>query len=533
MFENIYQGIIFPDRAENLADSLYSDYRVFLEHWDILSNELRNLYEGMSLRGETHSLVVYGEQGSGKTLFARRLKNDFELCKNNNGSKIDDKENLWARITGGSYASESLINKAIINTDIQHYENDKKWVETLKDWKKQNKNRYSLVILDNAERTYFIQGLLNMNDVEYLQVGKSEGAIELAAERFVELSRGDFRNSVFIMLTNDNDFAKLFKDKVDKQHKNLINVTSLPFPTNKDKETVVRVNINRLNPISYWYCIDKAGPEAKRNVYDAICGEKTYPDSFKAVDEALKTAAKPRIGRPGSKCTLTLFVMADCYSFKNFGLSIFGKVYQDVWEQDWISIITFLDEWGDNIVGNDKRKAMLLSSEWNLRIILVGEPFVNCLIDGDKNLGYVKKLINKLSIIHTPGTHIDTKDEYWNELSKLVSECPVNLKVSNEDFWKKGQVRNNDYERPLKELFSSYNTCSTGFLNYRPDYVIEPYSPCSILNAKDNEIDSINNAIKRSANVIEFTAIKDLDINKITSYLQKKITNYIDILEKQ
>ena len=226
--------------------------------------------------------------------------------------------------------------------------------------------------------------------------------------------------------------------------------------------------------------------------------------------------------------------MANNVEFDNFDLSIFGNVYQDNWKKDWLSITTFLDEWSYKILGNNKLKAMLLASEWNLRIILAGEQFVNCLIEGNgANWNYAKELINHLSTIHTPGTHTDTKNDYWNKLDDLVAGCPVKLGATNDEFWKKGQVRNSDYEKPLKAIFPTYNTNSTGFLSYRPDYVIEPYTPCSILKSKDRNIDSINNSIKRNANVIEFTAIKELDIDKIILYLEKKITNYIDILEKQ
>ncbi len=47
---------------------------------------------------------------------------------------------------------------------------------------------------------------------------------------------------------------------------------------------------------------------------------------------------------------------------------------------------------------------------------------------------------------------------------------------------------------------------SQGFLTYRPDLVVAPYKPCSILDASGKDINLINLAIKRQANVFEFTS---------------------------
>ena len=53
-----YQGIIYPDRAERLGE--FGGYRVFLNHWSALCGQLGQLFEGVSLRGDSRVLAIHG-----------------------------------------------------------------------------------------------------------------------------------------------------------------------------------------------------------------------------------------------------------------------------------------------------------------------------------------------------------------------------------------------------------------------------------------------------------------------------------------
>ena len=71
-------------------------------------------------------------------------------------------------------------------------------------------------------------------------------------------------------------------------------------------------------------------------------------------------------------------------------------------------------------------------------------------------------------------------------------------------------------------------------MSARPDLVIGDYNPCSVLAAANGEIKEINSAVIRSANVIEFTAIKDFTFPKLLSYLgDQKMSNYIFATQEQ
>lgn len=234
-----YQGILFPDKAESLND--FKGYKVFLDHWNPLATELRTFFEGLALRRETRCLGVHGVQSSGKSLFARKLVNDLETTKKENaaGRVVSEQNNLWHRMTGGGSLSPDLIRLATINTDILHIEDDKTWTEQAKMWKSGKKDRYCIIIADNAERAYFRQALVQMTDVEFVQHGDTQPAIRLAAERFVALCRGELRGCLFLILTNNENFLLSFAESVESQHSGLMEITSLPLPVGHDKETII------------------------------------------------------------------------------------------------------------------------------------------------------------------------------------------------------------------------------------------------------------------------------------------------------
>jgi hypothetical protein len=119
-----------------------------------------------------------------------------------------------------------------------------------------DRDRRWIVVLDNAERGHFIQSLVDLSDVDFLRMRDQPQAAGLAAQRFVGHARTTLRGCLFVILTNSVPFADAVDDAINSQHKGMLVRTDLPLPGPKEKETVVRVNTNRLNRISYWYCLD-------------------------------------------------------------------------------------------------------------------------------------------------------------------------------------------------------------------------------------------------------------------------------------
>ena len=179
---------------------------------------------------------------------------------------------------------------------VQVIAEDKDWLSSLLKKVEGDRSRRWIVVVDNAERGHFIQSLIALSDAEFLQMRDTATAAELAAQRFVGYARTTLRGCLFVVLTNSTPFAEAVDAAMQAQHKGMLARTDLPLPGPREKETVVRVNTNRLNRISYWYCLDRAGPAEKSAVYTALSGAETFPGSFAAVDSAIRSSSRTSTG---------------------------------------------------------------------------------------------------------------------------------------------------------------------------------------------------------------------------------------------
>ena len=526
-----YTGIRFPDRAEALPD--FAGYRIFLDPWQPLADDLRAYYEGLALRRESRVLAIHGDQGTGKTLFATKLRDDFVVSKEAGGDDTPDANNLWHRITGGPELSDALITTANTESDLLLIENEAGWVRSTADWIAARKDRRCVVIGDNAERPYFRQGLVEMSDAEFVQFGNSPEATKLAAQRFVEHLRSDLRGALFVLLSNDEVFLLTLDEAVAAQHAGLLTLTQLPLADARTKETVVRVNTNRLNPVSYWFCIDKAGPREKTGVKQALEGASNFPDSFAAVD----TAVRSRTGRPARQNVITLIVLAAIDSAEQLDSRAFGALQRTEAHRGWFTLHVYNLGWAPAEMGT--REASLLESEWVLRVAIAGVPFVQSLIeiaedgtDKPEHIAACARLLAELRTFQGPGTRQATREAYRTGIEEIVADWPSS-DVAVEPFWEQGIIRARTYEAALKELLPGYNLSGEGFLTYRPDYVVSPFRPCSVVEAISDDTEAITSAIRRDAHVFEFTAVNAYSAATIRSYLTSKLPNYVEVTQEQ
>lgn len=531
-----YQRIVYPERAEYLEeDSVFSGYRIFLDHWSDITSYIQECYEVLRTRRFSKSLIIYGKQGCGKSVFANKLSGDFAITKASARLNTIDfnGENIWHRITAG--ANDALksenIKSAANATVVLQVENNKEWISEAEKVVAGNRDRACLVIADNCEKDYFLKGLLNVSDEVYLQTGRSTAAIRSAAHRFVELSRTTLRGCLFIFFTNDEDFALAFDSHVNEQHKGLVDIRDLKMPPDHQKEAIVRINVNRLNSLSYWLCIDRAGPTEKSAVWQTLKSAETFPATFHAVDDAIRSSAQNREGRPARKCILNAFAITNATEVNgSINAELDCGEYEDIYSGTNFAIRIYKSGWGALFGG--MREHQMLSSEWHLKIIVSSDRLASAILAGD---ALAKQTIEELTVYHGPGTHNTTKQAYQTALQNLDADLSRAIPTpGNSGFWAKGSVRNNDYESQLKRIFPSYNTSGSGFLSARPDLIISDYVPCTVLLAANERPETINTAIRREANVVEFTAIKDFTPQKLISYLgSNKIKNYVNAVQEQ
>lgn len=530
-----YQGIIFPDRAESIPN--FPSYRVFLDHWNGLSTALGERFEGVALRGESRVLAVHGEQGRGKTLFAQQLAKDFDATRVNfrssTGTLPFEESNLWHRIAGGLEKDPALVWRATNSAECIHIEDEENWLTGLLPRLEGNKSRNFIVIADNAERTYFRRGLVELGLSEYLAVQDQPQFLTMVAQRLVHLCRTKMSRCLFVALSNDQSFLTGLQSAVEAQHEGLFEVLPLPAPGARDKETIVRINTNRLNQISYWFCLDKAGPDEKKAVYSALNGADSFPASFRAVNNAIRRATPARTGRPAKKNVISLIALCNAETLPNND-SALGDVDAVEIDISWFRSVKYRLNWAKLAIA-DERERGLLESEWQFRAVYLGNPFVRSLLSNDmaSHSVQLRRLLDGLKPVYGPGTLSTTRDAVKANARSLSAGWIDDPTVDVADFWARGQARSTIYEPRLSTLIPEYNRSSAGFLTYRPDAAITAFHPCSILNFMSDDQTEINAAIRRDAHVFEFSAFAEPTPAAIQTYLKGKLINYVKITQEQ
>ncbi len=525
-----YPGIRFPVRAELLGD--FQSYRVFLDPWEPIAEELRQRWEPLSNRGETSILAIYGPQGAGKTLLTKKLVEDFQISRPGNAPA--DENNMWHRVVGrdGKRLNSDLIKQKTAKTVLEEIENKTSWVADASRVLAGQADRACVLLADNAERGYFRQGLVEMSDVEFMSLTDSEGLNRLAAQRLVEHMRGDLKGSMLVLLSNDDLFLLALQEQVDLQQKHLMEIVPLRLPDAPTKETIIRVNTNRLNPVTYWSSIDQGTNDDREALKRALEGESTFPDSFMAVDKA----SRNRTGRPAKRNVITLIALANSDRAAEVGVQGFADVKRTEIDHEWMSAYLFEEGWAPAEM--DGRERTLLESEWVLRVATLGLPFIRSLLDAGGNprpaehWDAVSGLLNALKTFQGPGTKAPARAQYTAGLQATVDDWPASARDLS-PFWGAGQPRAGVYETALKELLPGYDTRADGFLGVRPDSVVSPFKPCSVTSAVNDTNEAIRRAIRREAHVFEFTALAQPTAAGIRTYLKDKLPNYVQVTQEQ
>ena len=537
-----YNRIIYPERAEYLSEQKFRSYKVFLSHWDALSAKIKSNFEEAHLRRVSKTLIVHGAQSTGKTLLANKLSQDFNTTAATIQAVLPlsyDESNVWHRTVTGFGKNPELVAENTRATALLHIEDDKDWIKKTKQFCGSNTGRTALVIADNCERDYFVQGLLGIDDIDFLRIGRTSELVRSAAQRFVALCRGELRGAMLLMFTNDELFAQAFEAAVNTQHQGLVEAAAMPMPSPRDKETVIRVNTNRLNSFSYWYCLDRAGIDEKKNTYRTLTAASTpaapggYKAAFEAVDRAIQRATPSRIGRPPKKCLLTFFVLTDRDDVRGVADKFaLGANSRNVNDNALIDVVTYSDDWTSTLQFGDDRQRRLLQSEWNLRLVLVGNQFVSTLLAGGQR-PLVRRLIDATLVYHGPGTQTYTLNAHKSNIDTDVASLIALPYNNNAAFWALGQVRSGQYESALRAILPMYSTARTGFMHYLPDYSPEPYRPCELSSSSSDADSEINEAIRRNAVACEFTSIKDSSASQLQTYLDRKLPNYVEVMQEQ
>jgi hypothetical protein len=523
-------GIRFPDRAERLSGGKFEEYKVFVDFWRPLTEALTESFRALFVRGEASIIGIHAPQGAGKTMFATQLLNDFEATVEGLKKGFQpDSENLWHRVSSGGQMDMPTITAVTGEVDLTVVKNDEKWASTLVS-DVTTREKPTIALADNAENVYFVRGLVDVPAADLIALRKSGDVADPAAEELVRLARNELAGTLLILLTNKPDFLDQIASEVEARHEGLMKVLPLPLPDADEKEKAVRVNTNRLNKVSYWSCLDRAGPNEKEAVRERLLDATTFPRAFSAVDRAIKSAPRTRPGRPAKRNLLSLVVLT---SDSSASIDLPGAVVvDDEVSHEWCASKLFDRGWAPRSIGD--QEASLLESEWLLRVVVLGEPFVAALLASGSSTEFadaVKGLIEAFQVTLGGTSSLDERDAFRAAIIERVDGWPESQETDLADFWRRGQNRSQLYEPALKNLFPTYDTGGRGFLDYRPDLVIADFVPCSISKATART--AIPNAIQRNAHVQEFTSTRVASAEAVLGYLDPKLLNYVRITRDQ
>lgn len=399
----LYKRLHFPVRAENLGQ--FSTYQVRLDHWRPLALPFEDAFTGVYERGSSAVLLIHGAQGSGKTLFCDRLERDFERATQ--GELEPRADNLWHTLVGGEPPRRDTIAQATAGTALRRVRPDEGWLAGERAFASQDKRfKVRLFLIDDAHNEVFLSELAKIALDWFRSKPRREaeiGALASVAQNLVFECRNDFQRSIFVLASKETDLMRELHAEIERSHARLAMIQELPLPVAEVKETIVRTNTNRLNSVSYWYCLDAAGPAEKERVYQVLQQQKGFTDSFLAVDDALKSSA--RAGRPANRNVITLVTLgADPQDAKAF----LEAREVDAAEEHLgpnLGVWYSRGQWASQLVGGDAelaRRAELVQSEFALRWVALGMRGAYALCQPPVALDLGSRLLEAIQFFPSP-----------------------------------------------------------------------------------------------------------------------------------
>lgn len=545
--DQLYHRLRFPKRAEFLGQ--FDTYQVHLSHWSPLSPPFQDAFETVYTRGDSSILLIHGAQGSGKTLFCYRLEGDFDRARK--GSHQPDPDNLWHNLVGGNPLQESVIRTATQNTAVRRIKPEPGWLKRMATVARDDQDkRVRIFLLDDAHRDVFICDWSGVSQEWYLaQVDQKKQwqVLGTMAQRMVEDCRGDFQRSIFVLVSNQREMMERLKTELDRWESGLATLQELPLPSPASKEKIIRTNTNRLNRVSYWYCLDVAGPTEKERIHQVLHDQSGFTDSFVAVDGALR---KDRPGRPANRNVLTLVTLGTEPATVRSFLREKELTATEEFIGSHLGVFFAPKEWAVQMLGEaddaeSARRAEMVQSEFALRWVTLDlrATYAVCQPPAADDLG--SRLLEGIRFFPSvaKATKNKQRDHYVDVEQALQSWTPPDLAAFAQSFRELGQRRSTLYESALRSRLPGYSQALDGFPDVRPDFVEAPYQPCAVTSVKAPEAGTdggkpkedlatrITKAITRSCHVIEFTSFLRADLSGLDRYVLNKIGRYARLLE--
>jgi hypothetical protein len=547
-----YEDLAFPARAELLQS--YKNYRVEITHWSLLAEQFRKTYRQVYTNKNSAVLLVHGPQGSGKSMFCARLEQDHRRTRDA-GFKPDLKSNLWHVLVATDEPSEEDIKTATQSTQVQLVDDTKeRWLDDLRAFAKSDNARVRLILCDDANKRSMTQPWTGLSAKDFYDANHvgPDGLLETVAEKLNDACRREFQRTIFVMLSNDDAWLEKLRTNLERWYRGLALKLALPVPAPSSLERIVRINTNRLNRMSYGYCLDAAKPEQRRAVLRVLKEGSGFTDSFEEVRRSLDNE-KRREGRPGNPNVITLVTLGselaaverflDAREIKSDAYHGQSSAHLGVWDirRPWASkMMRKPDE-------EFLRRAEMLESEFMLRWVSLDMTATHALLAQPVKGDIGERLMQLILLRPSIGVTGETKTTWRAECAALDAALNAppfaasDVEQLTKNFQDLGQRRSTVYERDivrrLNRADARYGRGFSAYPTLKPDLIVDEEAPngeykaCALTDAKSDIPEDISGALRRTGHSIEFTAYIREDLEGLEAYLNDKITCYAAMLE--
>lgn len=554
-----YDELEFPRRAEYLDE--YINYKVEITHWKDLCLHLGKQFRTVYQTRSAAVILVHGPMGSGKSLFCKRMLEDYNRTTGDLKKQIPPQNkpelqtNLWHALVAAADPTEEQIRETTQKSRVlQVSAND---LRKLREFSPDQEIRVRVLLLDDAHKDPMVRPWTDMDVTEFYEARQRgpDALLTRVAQDIDTACRGNMRRSVIVMFSNDRKWLEGLKGHLDQCFEGLAILVDMPVPQAQAVERIVRVNTNRLNKVSYWYCVDAAKPEKRRDVRQTLTDRtKGFTNSFNAVSDSLAGDGRRR-GPPRDRNVLMLVTLgAKCAAVQEFleereieARTLHADTLQHVgvWE--------IWEAWASKMHKN-LRAARMLESEFMFRWVNLDMVATHVLLQlpGTDDRGDRAWTL----ITRRPWAgEIDKPEETaWrkscNDLNTALDNPPPkseDLQKLTDEFKRMGQNRSSIYESALKiRAGGHYGKGFAVFGSVRPDVIVKQtvdnseygeYKPCELTMATpktetDKDIDrAIGDAMLRTGHAVEFTAFLTDKLAHLDEYLRHKIEAYVTMLE--
>lgn len=564
-----YRRLRFPVRTEDVEQ--FPAYRVEIEPWKALSPIFASAFERVFFEGQPRVLLLKGAAGTGKTAFCRTLaaqakerdgdelkepetqadssfeledqfleSPDFLASLGENSSDFNintietlEENNLWRMLCGR------------FSVQLYKVAPEPGWLEALKQFTASCAD-IPLIVIDDAHTEIILAGLCG---IELLAFKKSRSKKAREAELFSSVAQGiadlceaALGRAVLLLSSQRNDLFDQIERELQSKKPGLCAAIEMPLPGPAEQEAIVRTNINRLNSLSYWCCLDTSAQPERARVWEIFHEKAGYSQCFLAVDDALRSA--PRMGRPANRNVITLLALGLTPARARYFLELHGIVATDDYIGEHLSVAYARGGWAAHLLPNmlieDKaqserrRKAMLVQSEFGMRLVALDLKGSYALLRPPSALDLGERLLEAIEFFPSGGHESKKHKQVYEALSAELCAATFSepaFAAFRELFVRRGPREKKEYlNQAIAQRVGPFQKGFARFPSLKPAVIVHEYSPCTISSSPSNSHADLTAALKRAGHSLEIVFVFDGNEADLAGDILQKIEPYAELL---